>query len=163
MSDIKLVFEYDGKRWTAEPAPYVKLPDGTQLKVIKSDADGNAEVKLDGKKGVQASDASEIAAKPAEATGLASLSESAIVAEWQKRNAANDAAQRASEGTETALREVESVMASRIIAAGKNAVAVLPGGIRVKARNTVGGARLARIGEQRIVALDAPAPPADAN
>lgn len=159
---IPLKFTWEGKTYTAEPAPYVKA-SGVQLKVVKTDEAGNAEVKPDGKRGVQVSEATEAAETsdaPKEApNGLAALSEAALFSEWQKRNKANDEAQAVAKGAAAELLEVESVIAARLVSAGKNAVALLPGGVRVKARQTKDGPRLARPGEQRVVSLDPTAPP----
>lgn len=60
---IKLRFEFEGKMWTAEPAPYVRAA-GVQLKVTATDADGNAVVKPDAKKGVQCNEATEVVQGP---------------------------------------------------------------------------------------------------
>lgn len=162
MSDIKLRFSFEGKEWEAEPAPYVKAA-GVQLKVIKSDESGRAEVKPDGKRGVSVFEAVEVVKaeaepeKAAEApTGLAALPELALVAEWEKRNTENDAAQDVAKRAEAGLQEVEAVIAARLVAAGKNAIAVLPGGVKVKARKTNEGPRLTRF-EHREVSLGAPA------
>lgn len=161
MSDIKLRFSFDGKDYEAEPAPYVKAA-GVQLKVIKSDEGGRAEVKPDGKRGVSVSEAVEVVKAEAESekaveapTGLAALSQAALVAEWEKRNTENVDAQAVAKRTETSLQEVEAVIAARLVAAGKNAIATLPGGVKVKARSTKEGPRLARF-EHREVSLDAP-------
>lgn len=51
-----LKFEFGGKRYTADPKGWVRLPDGTQLKVTATDTDGNATVEHRGKKNVPEGD-----------------------------------------------------------------------------------------------------------
>lgn len=47
-------FEHEGKKWTADAAAYVRLPDGTLLKVTgAADGDGNVPVATTTKKNVQ--------------------------------------------------------------------------------------------------------------
>jgi hypothetical protein len=67
MSDINLKFEFNGKRYTSDAKGWVKLPDGTQLKVTGTDGDGNATVEKNGKKNVPDGDvalASEVVPEP---------------------------------------------------------------------------------------------------
>ncbi len=47
---VKNRFEHDGKTWEAEALPYARLPDGTLLKVIKTDEQGNTQVAVSTKK-----------------------------------------------------------------------------------------------------------------
>lgn len=56
MNDIGLKFEFNGKKYTSEAKGWVKLPDGTQLKVTATDTDGNATVEKNGKKNVADAD-----------------------------------------------------------------------------------------------------------
>lgn len=53
---INLKFEFNGKRYTSDAKGWVKLPDGTQLKVTATDGDGNATVEKNGKKNVPEGD-----------------------------------------------------------------------------------------------------------
>lgn len=100
---MKIVFEYDGKKYTAEPAPYVRAA-GVQLKVIKTDEVGNAEVKLDSKKGVQCSEATEVVADGAPLETAANDAQSpqatvqALKAQWEEN--AKAAAKAAAEKSE---------------------------------------------------------------
>lgn len=56
MNSIKLKFEFGGKTYEADAKGWVKLPDGTQLKVTATDTDGNATVEKNGKKGIADAD-----------------------------------------------------------------------------------------------------------
>lgn len=164
---IKNKFSYDGKNYRAEPAPHVRLPDGTVLKVVSADGDGNAQVKVEKKPpasgivdAIEDVPAAPEAFAPAP-TGLAAMNEASLRQEWAKREDANKVAQAAASETQSALLDIEAVIAKKLIAAGKNAVFELPGGVRVKGRSDATlGARLTRVGVPRVVSLDAPPPAA---
>lgn len=56
MNDVKLKFEFGEKKYTSDLKGWVRLPDGTQLKVTATDGDGNATVEKNGKKGIADAD-----------------------------------------------------------------------------------------------------------
>jgi hypothetical protein len=142
MNDIGLKFEFNGKRYTSEAKGWVKLPDGTQLKVTATDTDGNATVEKNGKKNVADADiatATEVASpepevkpedvKPAEPT-LADLK-----ARWEAASAAIKTARDEQDAT-------EPLIAAALVKAGegkKEKPSVRLGGDYYKAQRSKSG------------------------
>lgn len=142
MNDIGLKFEFNGKRYTSDAKGWVKLPDGTQLKVTGTDGDGNATVEENGKKNVADTDiatATEVVTpepevkpedvKPAEPT-LADLK-----ARWEAASAAIKAAGDERDAT-------EPLIAAALVKAGegkKEKPSVRLGGDYYKAQRSKSG------------------------
>lgn len=141
MSDkVKNRFEYEGKTWEAEPLPYVRLPDQTLLKVIKTDEHGNAQVTVSTKKSPAADEvaaATEFKVSPPEERPAEEDPLVAFKAKWSDARAAAVAAADAQAAAEAAI-------AAELLKRPKKrgeVVAVDLGGAKYRAQKSKDGAQ----------------------
>lgn len=100
---IHLKFDYEGKKYTAEPAAFVRLPDGTQLKVLSTDGDGNATVEKNGKKNPESvSTASEVNSSQ-EVSEAPPLTLTDLKTTWETRDGGISEMRKAQDATEGAI------------------------------------------------------------
>ena len=138
---LKNRFEHGGKTWEAEPLPYVRLPDDTLLKVIKTDENGNAQVTASTKKNPAADEvAVAVEFKPEPATPAEETAEERLAALKAKWSEAREKAKAAAEEQVKTEADIAAELLKQPRKRGE-VVAVALGGVNYRAQKSKDGAQ----------------------